>query len=115
MTTIFERAETAIATLSVPYANQVYLVQSGAALPDQFIVFFLVSSSPAQQANDVETLRGNRVQVSVYDRAGLQGLPDVDTAMTAAGFVRSNKSQLPFNQETRHFGLALEYTYLEDE
>jgi hypothetical protein len=115
MTTIFERAATAIATLSVPYANQVYIPQTGTALPDQFIVFFLVSSQPVLQADDAEELRGNRVQVSVYDRNGLVSLPDVDTAMIAAGFKRSAKNQLPFNQETRHFGLALEYTYLEDE
>lgn len=115
MTTIFELVETAIATLSVPYANQIYLVQSGATLPDQFIVFFLVSSSPAQQADDAEKLRGNRVQVSVFDRTGLQSLPDVDAAMVAAGFKRSAKNQLPYNQETRHFALAFEYTYLEDE
>src|SRR5512139_264192 len=114
MTSIFERVETAIATLSVPYANQVYIPQTGTALPDQFIVFFLVSSSPAQQANDTETLRGNRVQVSVYDRAGLNSPPDVDTAMVAAGFKRSAKNQLPFNQETRHYGLSLEFTYLEE-
>jgi len=115
MTTIFERAETAIATLGVPYANQVYLVQSGASLPDLFMVFFLVSSAPLLEADNAEELRSNRVQVSIYSRTGLNSLPDLDGAMTAAGFVRSGKAQLPFNQETRHFGLAFDYLFTEDE
>jgi hypothetical protein len=115
VTTIFDRTATALATLSVPYANQVYIPQTGTPLPDQFIVFFLVSSQPVLQADDAEKLRGNRVQVSIYDRAGLQSPPDIDAAMVAAGFKRSAKNQLPYNQETRHYGLAFEYTYLEDE
>lgn len=115
MTTIFESAAAALATLNVPYANQIYLPETGTALPNVFMVYSLVSSIPQQAADDTEKMRTNRVQVSVYSRSGLVSLPNVDSAMVAAGFKRSAKNQLPFNRETRHYGLALEYIYLEDE
>lgn len=115
MTTIFERVETALAGLSVPAKNQVFVSPSGQPLPDTYLVYFLVSAPPRQHADDAETLRTNRVQVSVYSRAGLNSLPDVDGAMVAAGFARASKVQLPYNRETRHYGLALDFTFLEEE
>jgi len=54
------------------------------------------------------------MQVSVYDRNGLTNLPDTDGVMVAAGFSRGPKRELPYNPATRHFGLALEYVYLEE-
>ena len=114
MTTIFERVTTALTTLSIPFANSVYLTPTGTELPDVFLVYFLVSSPPAQHADDDETLRRNRVQVSTYSRAGLISLPDVTAAMKAQGFGVGPKMQLPYNQATRHHGLAQEYVYLEE-
>jgi len=114
MSTIFEIAATALATLSVPYANQVYIPATGSDLPDLYLVYSLISAPPAQHADDVERLRANRVQVSVYSRTGLVSLPDVDGAMVAAGFARAAKYQIPYSRETKHFGLALDYVYLEE-
>jgi hypothetical protein len=114
MTTIFERAATALATLGVPYANQVYIPATGTDLPNLFLVFFLVTAPTAQHADDAETLRTNRVQVTTYSRTGLVSLPDVTGAMEAAGFTPAAKYQLAYNLETRHFGLATDYIYLEE-
>lgn len=115
MTTIFERTATVLSGLSpaIPYALGQYLTASGADLPDTFIVYTLVDGSPAQVADDAETHRSYRVQVSIYSRSGLVSLPAVDTAMLAAGFTRGPERQLPYDQESRHFGLAKDYFYLE--
>lgn len=115
MTTIFERVADALDSLGVDYASGIYIPETGESLPDQFITYSLVSSPPEQHADQVETLRSFRVQVSVYDRSGLIDLPDVDGAMVAAGFAISNKYQIPYDQETGHHGLAQDYIFLEDE
>jgi hypothetical protein len=115
MTTIFERVETALDTLSpaVPHAMSRYLTANNADLPDTFIVYQLIGGAPEQHADDAETQRTYRVQVSIYAREGLVALPDVDAAMTAAGFTEGPERQLPFDEKTRHFGLAKDYFYLE--
>ena len=114
MTTIFERTATALAGLGLTVSNQVNIPASGTDLPDRFLVFHLVTAPPEQHADDEMTLRVYRVQVSYYDRVGLQSAPDVDGAMTAAGFLIAARYQLAYSRETRHFGLAADYIYLED-
>lgn len=114
MTTIFERTATALATLTpaIPYALGQYVTAGGGELPDTFIAYSLISGDPAQHADNLETLRGYQIQVSIFARAGLVTLPDVDTAMLAAGFTKGPEHQLPYDKETRHFGLAKDYFYL---
>jgi hypothetical protein len=112
MTTIFERVETALGTLSpaVPFAMAPY--KSTGALPDQYITHQLLPSEAAQHADDAETERTYTIQVSIFSRAGLVSLPNVDAAMLAAGFVKSTERQLPQDQATGHYGLAVDYVYL---
>lgn len=114
MTTIFERVATALTGLGVPFASGRFIPETGTALPDQFIVYNLVSSPPEQHADELETLRVYRMQITIYDRSGLINLPDINTPLTAAGFVKSNQYQLPYDQETGHHGLATDYIYLEE-
>lgn len=110
---IWERVAAALTGLGVPMAANVMISETGEALPDLYLVYFLVSGPPAQHADDAETLRHYRMQVSAYNRAGLASLPDVDGAMTAAGFTRGPQQELPYNPQTLHYGLAFEYIYLE--
>jgi len=112
--TIWELVEDALDGLSTPMAANVYLSASTETLPDVYMVYILVSSPPEQHADNVETLRSYRMQVNIYSRAGLVDLPDVDTAMTAAGFSRGPMRELPYNAITHHFGLALEYVFIEN-
>ena len=114
MTTIFERVADALDTLGVEYASGIFIPETGETLPDQLITYSLVSSPPEQHADEIETLRVYRVQITIYDRSGLINLPDINTPLTAAGFVKSNQYQLPYDQETGHHGLATDYIYLED-
>ena len=114
MTTVFERVSTALTTLSVPYANGIYIPATGSDLPDLFLVYTLITSPAEQHADNLEKLRSNRVQVTTYSRTGLVGLPNVDGAMVAAGFMRAAKYEIPYSRETKHFGLAADYTELEE-
>jgi hypothetical protein len=108
--TIWERVKTALSGLGMPMAA---VLMTG-ELPDAFLVYSLVNSSPKQHAGDVETMREYTVQVNGYDRAGADHLPDIHTAMIAAGFAAGDVVDLPYNQTTGHYGLALEFNYLED-
>jgi hypothetical protein len=113
MTTIFERVSTALSTLSpaVPFALAPY--KSTGTLPDTYIAYQLITSPPEAHADNRETARSYLVQISIYRRGGLVSLPDVDTAMIGAGFVKGDWRQLPQDTETGHFGLAKDYTFLE--
>jgi hypothetical protein len=116
MTTIWERAYTALSALGVPLAANRYLPGSDEEeLPDRFIVYQLISSPPELHADNVEKYRSYRLQVTVWDRNGLVSLPDVAGAMLAAGFGRGPIRELPYVESTRHFGLAYEFLFLEEE
>ncbi len=117
MTTIWERTATALATLTpIPYGQSTYIVASGSQLPDTYLVYQLVSSASEENADDSEEIRSWTMQVVVYCRDGLTtGMPAVATAMVAQGFTRGPQRELPYNEDTRHFGLAMEFLYLEQE
>jgi hypothetical protein len=65
-------------------------------------------------ADNLEIAREFTVQVTVYSRTGLTDLPDVIGAMTAAGFVHGVDIQLPYEPSTRRYGLAMEFTILQE-
>jgi hypothetical protein len=115
MTTIFERVKTAMESISpaIPFALGQYLTASGAPLPDTFMVYQEITGDPAQHADDAEISRTYRIQVSIYARSGLVSLPLVDAAMINQGFTKGPERQLPYDKETRHFGLAKDYFYLD--
>lgn len=110
MTSIFERVTTALSTLSpsIPFALAPYK----GTLPDTYIVYQLIDGASEQQADNAETERSYTVQVTIWNKSGLVSLPDVGTAMTASGFLKSSERQLPQDQGTGHYGLAQDYVYL---
>lgn len=109
--TIFADINNALSTLSpaVPFAGGMYQGVAG-VLPDLYITYPLVIGTPIQHADDAETVRKNLVQISIFNRAGLESLPDVNTAMLAAGFMAGAVRMMPFDQQTGHFHLVLEFT-----
>ena len=114
-TTIWARISTALAGLSQPKAAGVYIAATAAELPAEYLVYFLISAPPQQHADDTEKSRLQHVQISYFNRAGLAGMPAIAGAMTAAGFTRGPMRELPYNDQTRHFGLALEFWFLDEE
>ena len=109
---IWELMATGLATLGMPYAADADRSILGDELPDLYMVYGLVSGNPQQDADDAETERFYRMQVSIFNRTGLNSLPDTDTALFAQGFRFSRETAIPFNPETGHYGLAREYTIL---
>ncbi|TRZ48830.1 hypothetical protein D4S03_09145 [bacterium] len=112
MTTIFELVATALDKLSptVPYGLGTYLCDG--ELPDQYMAFSLIDGVPEQHADNIETHRSYRVQISIFSRSGLAVLPGVDAAMLAAGFTKGPERQLARDDETEHYGLGKDYFYL---
>jgi hypothetical protein len=108
---IWDAVSDALATLGVPRASSVYIGE----LPDEFMVYQLISSPPEQHADDLETLRSYRMQVSYYNRSGLGGLPAIAEAMVEGGFTLGPQREIPYNRDTRHFGLAMEFVYVRDQ
>jgi hypothetical protein len=117
MTTIFARVETVLkaALPSLPVSLSSKLLATGTALPDEFCTYQLITAPGEDWADDKETARSYLVQVNYYNRAGLDGLPNIDGAMVTAGFSRGPRHQLPYDQMTRHFGLALDFNFYESE
>ncbi len=109
--TIFERVNQALAALSpaVPYALHPYK----GALPETFITYQLLDSSPEQAADNLETERSYLVQVNCWSVDGVVVLPNVEPALLAAGFRKGSSRQIPQDQATGHYGLATDYSYSE--
>lgn len=112
--TIWETTYDALYGLGLPLAANTMIVDTGEELPDEYLVYQMISDPPELHADNIETLRSYRMQVSYYSRTGLAAIPaQVETAMLAAGFTRIEGRELPYSQQTRHFGLALDFNYLE--
>ncbi len=111
MITIFERTETALGTISpaVPFASAPYK----GTLPSAYITHQLINSPAEQHADNEETERSYTMQITLWDTADIPSTTKVDAAMKAAGFEKGDVRQLPQDASTHHYGLAVEYVYLE--
>ncbi len=115
MTTIYDRISDALEPLNVLAFFDKDTPATGEKLPDVFIKYSVPSSTPTQHADDEETTREFMVLVSTYQKGTLLNLPDVPGAMKAAGFTRGDDTQIPFNPDTGHYGLVMEFYYQESE
>lgn len=111
--TIWERVLNALTPLGLPVAENVLIVPSGSSWPDVYITYFLVTGVPSFHADNVEKQRDRTIQVSYYNRAGLAAMPDIRGAMTGAGFAAGAEREIPLNQQTGHFGFAMDFVYKE--
>ena len=111
MTTIFERVETALGTISpaISFASAPYK----GTLPNAYVTHQLLPSSPELHADGAEEERSYTMQLNFWDKAGIPSTTKVDAAMKAAGFHKGNERQLPQDQQSHHYGLAVEYVYFE--
>jgi hypothetical protein len=114
MTTIWERVNTALTPLALPMAASAYIVATGVAIPDTYLVYFVFSIDPELHADNEEILRSEAVQVSIYNKTGNASLPDVIGAMIIAGFTFIGGRELDYDTDTKHFGIAFDFEYLEE-
>jgi len=112
MANIFQITSTALGTITpaVTFAMD-DLIGTG-TLPDTYITYFLVDGVGVEHADNAESARVYRVQVNIMNKDGLASLPDVDTAMLAAGFAKGSERELQKDSTTSHYGLAKDYFYL---
>ncbi len=108
---IWERVEDALGTTGLPYAAGLYMGD----LPAAFLVYTLISSPPEQHADNGETQRSYRMQVSFYSKTGFTSLAmaGISNAMMAQGFMPGPMRQVPYSQQTGHYGLAMEFVFTE--
>lgn len=116
MASVWEETYSALSGLGYALAANVMLSDTAGSLPDEYLVYQVISSPPVLHADHTERIRWYRMQVTAYSRNGLATMPVlVQAAMVAAGFTKSVFRELPYNQETRHFGYAMEFIWMEDE
>lgn len=111
MIDVWELTRLALVGLGWPLAADQYLTTTAAALPEQYLVYQLISSPPEMFADNVEKHRSYRMQVNAYSRSGFSALPNVAGAMATAGFAPGPMRSLPYNPDTRHYGLVMEFVY----
>lgn len=112
--TIWERVEVALTPLGISFAEGDYLVGDAETYPDTYIIYFLPSIDPEQFADDEEISRANLVQVSIYKKDSLVGLPDVIGVMKTAGFTFSGGRELEYDDIAERHGIAFDFEYLEE-
>jgi hypothetical protein len=112
--TIWERVTEALSTLEIPLVEDVYIPGEGQSYPDSYAVFFLVDSPIAQAADNKKVSVRHRVQVNYFSISGLIGIPDITGLMLDAGFEFVTMRNIPRTPEILHYGLAMDYTYLEE-
>jgi hypothetical protein len=115
--TIWSRTASALAPMGLPVAANQYLPATGTDFPEQYLVYRLISSPPEQHADNREISRSYVMQVTLFSCSGFDDLllASLHQAMTGAGFTRGPMRELPYNLPTRHYGLALEFNFSEDE
>lgn len=115
MATIWKITSDALTPLGLPMAMGVYRVNSVAKYPDTYLVYKNIADVGQSHADNEENSRQYLIQVSYFSVDGLNGMPDIGAAMTAAGFTRGAARELEQNTATGHFGYAMDFYYLEDE
>ena len=115
--TIWERIKNALTPLGLPMGHSVWLPDSGADIPAQYLVYFEISAPPQQNADNVEKSMLHHVQVSWFSHNAFPeaSLTALLGAMKTAGFTKGPMHDLPYESNDRLFGLALEFYFLEEE
>ena len=117
MTTIWERVFSALTPLGWPISQDVRLAADGADIPDQYLVYTLITGVGQEFADNQEENLLHHVQVSWFSKNAFSGasLTALLGAMKTAGFTKGPITSMPYNNNARLFCLALEFYFLEEE
>ena len=89
-----------------------------AIFPETFITYQLIDSQNNSHADNLPTSTTHRIQLSLYSKKPViqQGADTtLKSVMLPSGFVRAGGRDLPFNQDTGHYGYTCDYRYFETE
>ena len=111
--TIWARVKSALAGMGLPVENNRLLGKKGEKLPDRYITYQVISTVPEAHVDDREVLRSYLVQVNLWSRDGFESFPDVEAAMSAAGFLFQAERDMDFT-DTDHFGQSKDFLFIEE-
>jgi len=106
-----DKVEGILTDLGISYDYRTYSGES-IQLPERYIVYFLVDDNGKTYADGKETSHSPRIQISFYfkDKADCLTIPDqITTAFIAANFMRVGSSDLPYSNETEHYGWRVDF------
>ena len=115
-----EAAEKALSAIKqetkIPYDYDHYQDEKG-QLPDEYIVYFLVSAPPGLSVDNQEVSYIPRIQVSLFfrNKRSFLTIPDkIKKAFTDSGFVRAGEGRVPYQISTGHYGWRCDFIYYEE-
>lgn len=119
MSNWIEAAEAALMDISkstkVPY-DSIRFEGSGKQLPDNYMVYFLVSNPPGLFADNREISSTPRIQVSFFFRkkSRLPSMMDeIKNTFPRYGFTRAGESPIPYQKDTGHYGWRCDFNFYE--
>lgn len=112
MTTIWQRVTDALSGLGIPVHNA-RLIAEAAELPEKYITFQVIAAAPEDFVDDREISRNHLVQLNMWSTPGFESFPDVEAAMSAAGFAFQAERDMD-RAETGHYGQSKDFLFVED-
>jgi hypothetical protein len=110
-----ERCESILPTLGLPFDFERFEGNTK-QLPDTYIVYFLVDDVGAAWADNKETAKKPRFQVSLFyrEKAVFLTVPEqIEAAFKNAGFMRVGSGRIPYSAETGHYGWRCDFRTIE--
>lgn len=105
---------TALANLGLRTEPIDLILGSKEVLPDKYLTFQVISTAPDKHAEDREIARAHLVQVNLWSRKGFEAFPDVEGAMSAAGFLFQGGRDMEFDNDTGHYGQSMDFLFYEE-
>lgn len=114
-----DAAETALMEITqktkIPY-DSIRFEGSEKQLPENYIVYFLVSNPPGLFADNRERSSIPRIQVSFYfrDKSQLPSMMEtIKNTFQEYGFTRAGESPIPYQKDTGHNGWRCDFNFYE--
>lgn len=120
MTNWLTAAESALAQIKkktkVPFDWERFKSSENKQLPNEYIVYFLVSEPSALSLDGKEKSSIPRIQVSFFYRkkSSLPAMMDtIKEAFLDNGFTRANSGRIPYQNDTGHYGWRYDFNFYE--
>ena len=90
-------------------------VPTGSKIPDQYITFLEITTSPALEAADKELETTRLIQVNIWSKSNYYQLVEsVKQLLEAAGYERTFESDLPKSEGNSHFNKMLRFAFFDE-
>lgn len=117
MTNIYKLACDTLAPLGYPVKEQ-GTYAADAVLPETHITYYLLDSPNNTHADNLPTSTTHRVQLVLYSKKpAIKQQADtlLKSVMLPGGFLRAGGGDMPYNENTGHYGYRSVYQFYERE